>query len=114
MSSGGVVQSMGFSPSERKMLFYSVCIPIRFTIAALAFKYEKHPFFVPFMVLVSTIAVVQNTNDTKVWWNRHIHRLISLSILLTAIAGHPKYIKYLLLLDVSHGLISSLSVDPWK
>jgi len=65
MSSGGVVQSMGFSPSERKMLFYSVCIPIRFTIAALAFKYEKHPFFVPFMVLVSTIAVVQNTNDTR-------------------------------------------------
>lgn len=113
-TSGGAIENLGYSPSERKMLFYTVCIPIRMTIAALAFKYENHPFFVPLMVVVSTMAIIQNTNKTKVWWSRHVHRLISLSILLASIAGFPKYIKYLLLLDVSYGLISSFEANPWK
>ena len=112
--SGGAIENLGYSPSERKMLFYAVCIPIRLTIVALAFKYENHPFFVPLMIMISTIAIIQNTNKTEVWWSRHVHRLISLSVLLTAVAGFPKYIKYLLLLDVSYGLISSFEANPWK
>lgn len=113
-TSGGVIENMGYSPDERKMLFYAVCVPIRLTIVALAFKYENHPLFVPLMIMVSVMAIVQNTNKTKTWWNREVHRCIAISVLLTAVAGFPKYIKYLLLLDVSHGLISSFAVNPFK
>ena len=111
---GGFIENMGYSPDERKMLFYAVCIPIRLTIVGLAFKYENHPLFVPLMVMVSVMAIVQNTNKTKTWWSRETHRCIAISVLLTAIAGFPKYIKYLLLLDVSYGLISSFEANPWK
>lgn len=110
---GGKIEEMGFSPQQRKYLFYMVCIPIRLFLVSLAYKYEDHKMFVPIMITIACIAISLNMNKSDVWWSRKTHLINSMSMILVALAGYPKYLKYLLLLDIIGGVTLSFEKRPW-
>lgn len=111
--SGGMIEKMGFSPSDRKYLFYFVCIPLRLSIVALAYKYEDSSLMIPVAIAMSILAIKSNLNKSKVWWSRRTHLLNAIAILLYSLAGTPSLIKYVLLLDIIEGVISSIVLNPW-
>ena len=114
MERGGLIENSGIPSDTRKKMFYLICIPTRLLMVGLVFKYENNPTFIYICMLLSIVAIFMNLNKTKVWWDRNIHLLNALSILVVSLAGYPEYIKYILISDVVHGLLSSLKNKPWE
>ena len=110
---GGQIESMGFSPRERMLLFYMICIPLRLSLVSLLYKFEDHKMFTPIMIVMACVSISMNLNKSDVWWSRKTHLLNALSVLLVALAGYPKYIKYILLSDIVGGAILSIKKSPW-
>ena len=110
---GGAIENMGVSPNDRKFLFYLVCIPVRLSIVALAYKFEDSPLMIPIAIAMSIIAIKSNLNESEVWWSRRTHLINALSILFYSLAGVPTGIKYILLLDIILGVSSSIVQNPW-
>lgn len=111
--SGGAIENMGFSPNDRKYLFYLVCIPVRLSIVALVYKYEDSRLMIPVAIAMSILAIKSNLNKSEVWWSRRTHLINAIAILFYSLAGVPSGIKYILLLDIIQGVSSSIIEKPW-
>ncbi|CAM9700511.1 unnamed protein product [Ectocarpus sp. 6 AP-2014] len=117
MARGGYIENLGASPTLRKRLFYGVCLPLRLLLVMLAFRYEDERMFIPLCIALSIVSIVTNLkkelNNSKVWWNRNTHMLNALGVLAVSVAGYPKYVKFILVSDVFHGLFSSIENGNW-
>jgi len=113
----GAIQSLGFSPSSRKYLFYLVCVPIRLSMVALAFKFHENPLFKIASFLAAVFSVYTNINKLAggdvVWWNRSIHTITSAMIASSIVLSSSDLVAPILASDIAFGVVSSLAIRPW-
>lgn len=109
----GLVESIGASVWQRKVLFWGICVPLRLGIAYAAWRARGRQWFVFLAVTLSVIAVLINAtkaSDTSVWWSRRAHGAHALAVLvLAAVLRMPGYVPHVLLSDVLFGLLSSFT-----
>ncbi len=111
----GIIEKYGASPSDRKILFYSVCIPIRLLLVYLAYKNQHKKSFRVISILLGLTSVYLNfTKNDNVWWKRDVHGYHSIVLLILAIFDHTKYIPHVLLSDVLYGFTTSIIKKPFK
>lgn len=110
----GVVESMGATASQRRALFYGVCIPFRLLLAVFV-RYQV--WSRPFLLMVAAAAVYTNllglNTSSGVWWSRGFHMLTSLAAFLFLVGGRPDVVPVVMILDVLVGLFTSFARDPW-
>ena len=113
----GIIESAGFKPSSRKALFYLVCVPIRLSLVALAFKFHDNPVFKVASFLAAVFSVYTNVDrlasGDAVWWNRAVHVITSSLIASSVVLSVSDLVGYFLLMDIAFGVISSLVIKPW-
>ena len=111
----GGIKRFNLSLTQRKLLFYLICIPLRLLIVYMAYKLaDKTWFYVLILIATSIMLTKIKYNKTEcVWWKRSVHENITTMIFVTAIIqllfkNHTPIIAALLLADVSFGFISSI------
>ena len=118
VSTGGVVQSSGALPIQRMKLFYGVCVPLRLFLAYIVYKNIKYTPIQVLVALLSAFAVYSNllglNSSNKVWWNRQIHAIVAVAILLSTVAKKTDYVPYIMVFDVVLGVASSVANNPWN
>lgn len=114
-----VLKKMGvnYSPKNRAVIFYTVCIILRLFIAGLVyqFRYKK---WLPYLFIIPCILVIYNISTNtygRWWWSRPFHLLICILLFIVSIMVitgdiSGKYLSYLLYLDVLVGFIHSLFI----
>lgn len=109
----GVVESIGASVWQRKVLFCFVCVPLRLWIAYAAWTAHARQGFVFLATTFGLIAVLMNVtkaSDTSVWWSRRAHGAHAVAVLvLAAVLDMPEYVPHVLLSDALFGLLSSFT-----
>ena len=115
--SGGVVEASGATPTQRKNLYYSVCVPLRLILAYIVYKNVNSTPMKVLVMLLSAFAVYSNllglNSSRTVWWNRSFHLIVALSMLIFSVAGKMEFVPILMVFDVLFGLIHSFSIKPW-
>jgi len=113
----GIIESSGFTPSSRRALFYLVCIPIRLSLVALAFKFHENPLFKIAAFLAAVFSVYTNVDKLasgdEVWWNRSVHVVTSALIASSVVISSSDMVGYIMLADIVFGFVSSLAIRPW-
>jgi len=114
----GLIESAGVSVLHRKLLFFSVCVPLRVAVAFAALATHTKPWFAYVAATLSVIAFYINAvkaAGASVWWSRRTHAAHALAVLiLVALLGAKKYVPYVLLSDVLFGVVSSLMWQPFS
>ena len=118
---GGQIAQRGVSLSNRRALFYGVCIWARLSLAlAVGFAAYRWPVVIPCIVLAVAVGgIIANVVQTirqgtnAVWWSRPSHAIISFAIAIAAALVLTKHIPAATLgvfvaLDVIFGTITSL------
>ena len=117
-TSGGSVEASGASPEQRMQLFYGVCVPLRIALAYIVYKNADSTPVKMLVLLLSAFAIYSNllglNSGRNVWWDRRIHLVVALSILVSAVAGKMNYVAFLMLFDILFGVGSSLAIKPWQ
>lgn len=115
--SGGVVEASGATPSQRKNLYYSICVPLRLILAYIVYKNVNSTPMKVLVTLLSAFAVYSNllglNSSRDVWWNRSFHLVVALSMLVSSLSGNMELVPILMVFDVLFGLVHSLSSKPW-
>ena len=119
MGCGGYFKSNGYTPVERKRLFYGVCIWVRILLAIFVWyaftHFKKVAYILPPLIILGSVGTIYTffkCKDTKVWWSRRIHSifasiLIVMSILTLLGKLDGKWMGVVLLGDVLFGIIWS-------
>lgn len=114
---GGIVENLGASPSQRKKLFYGVCIPLRLLLAYIVYL---NPTSYPMRLMVtifsassmySNILGLNSTNS--VWWDRKFHFTMSSLSLILSMTDRIEYVPSIMVIDILYGVIHSFASDPW-
>ena len=117
-TSGGSVEASGASPEQRMQLFYGVCVPLRIALAYIVYKNADITPVKMLVLLLSAFAIYSNllglNSGRNVWWDRRIHLVVALAILVSAFAGKMNYVAFLMLFDILFGVGSSLAIKPWQ
>ena len=119
----GLIKGWGVSVKNRKILFYAICIWIRFALVYLSYIFYDRPWFLYVAAGITLYTIISKSFDKDhcVWWSRKFHYIIRVLIFITAIIQlilkykdneikHIPVISYLLLADILFGLIYSLLV----
>lgn len=113
----GVIESSGATPSQRKKLFYGVCVPLRLLLAYLVYRTYSSPWVQGTVLSVALLSVYLNllglNTSNDIWWSQKFHLMMSLKIVFCLVGGRPEFVPYLMLLDVLFGATTSLAKDPW-
>ena len=115
----GAIESLGFSPNKRMLMFYGICIPLRMSIAYSAeLFHEETSFriiaFLSFLFSIySNISGILSENTNPVWWNRKLHLISPIIGILILLSGKTQFLSRLLFIDVAYGVINSLEKNPW-
>lgn len=114
----GLVESIGASVWQRKVLFFGMCIPLRLGIAYAAWKAHTRKGFVCLAATFSVIAIFINAakaSDSSVWWSRRAHGAHALAVLvLASMLNKPAYVPHVLLSDALFGLLSAFIQQPFR
>ena len=114
----GVIENMGASVLQRKMLFLGICVPLRLGIAYAASTTHTRQWFAYVAAAFSAVAIYINASkaaDASVWWSRRTHAAHALGVLvLVALPDTRKYVPYVLFSDVLFGVLSSFMWQPSK
>lgn len=106
-------------PSNRKMVFYGICIWVRFALYYYIYKHrdEKYIPYVIGALAVGSIMNLKNSVDNpgRQWWSKRFDLMISILLLISCVGAIMKklptvYIPYLLYLSLISGIIQSLTV----
>lgn len=131
LNKNGFFKRNGYTPTERKRLFYGICVPVRIVIGILV-MYLLQPnnicdagkdAIVSILIIVSGITIINTLSclvaPDGVWWNRKFEMLISIIIIIMSgiYLSEPRgssrgdeIIKYLCLpifIDIIYGLVLS-------
>jgi hypothetical protein len=117
---GGIFSQL--SSSKRALLFYCICIWIRLSIALFVYKYSNNnKKFIYIIILAALLGIYLNFNqlNNKVWWNRYIHGINSLLLLIVCILSligyiNSKLIGIILFWDVLFGILYSFYIKPFN
>jgi hypothetical protein len=111
----GALRSMGYSNKQLAILFYMICIPLRFSFPIIASKAKNVPILKVIMVLAGLIAAGINTSriGAGTWWHTKVHIATSIAIVLSLLIPGPIKPEYILLFDVLYGVSSSLFIRPF-
>lgn len=111
----GGIKRFNLTLTQRKLLFYIICIPLRLLIAYMAYKLADKTWFYVLIVIATGIMLNKAKYDKTecVWWKRSVHENITTIIFVTAIIqlltkNRKPIIAALLLADVTFGFISSI------
>lgn len=118
---GGIFEDKGFSPEERKHLFYMICIFLRLLIAGIVYNLSSSKYIQYTLLIISLFAIYSNYTKLCdiVWWSRRFHLIIAIALfIVTALTitkklKSDKYMAYLLYADVFFGVIHSLIKQPF-
>lgn len=128
-NNGGAVMKMGYSPQQRKLFFYLICIWLRLLIAYSVYKFYNRKelyYLIPIIAVYSiylnvTQSLKDNAKKKCVWWSRHFHIINGLIILAVSLfkislfnMHQNKIISLLLVGDVLFGILTSLIKQPWS
>ncbi len=110
----GGVKDLNVSLKNRKILFYLVCIWIRFGLFLLAYKYYNKKWF-PYVIGIIAIILlyfVKFDKDHCVWWSRKLHYIMLCLILIVSVIqiilkDNKPFIPFLILSDLILGIGSS-------
>ena len=113
---GGIFGQSGFSLTERKHLFYLVCILFRLFLAGVVYNFSDNKYVQYGVLFFSLIGIYLNYSKVNecVWWNRKFHLLIAISLFIVSLLtinkniDSSKYMAYLLYMDVLFGFLYSL------
>ena len=105
-------------PSNRALLFYSLCIVARVFIAGVAYQY-RDSYLLPYVTFALSFLIgyrLYTRLDGPFWWSRRFHFGICILLCLTSVLVYMKYIpgdylSYLLYLDVTVGFLHSLVIE---
>ncbi len=111
----------GFSPAQRSVMFYAICIPLRLSLVAVLYGFGSN-------VIVRSTAVVgglasyfhlskqvrESAPSKGVWWCRPMHMISGALIsVLFVISPRPTIPSTILLMDTIAGLATSLYKKPF-
>lgn len=121
MSSIGKLESLGYSVNQRHLLFLLVCIPLRLSFPAVAFKFRESTKINSLLVVAGILSVFINMINIrgKPWWSRKNHLMSSALLVLAVIASmykeeYNKAPAIILLSDVLFGVGSYLTIRPFQ
>ena len=121
----GMFKELHYSDIQRTLLFFGICIWIRFLMAYIAEHYYKHPVFLWTAFTMSALVIYHLSirYENCVWWNRSFHKNIAILIFICVAFQlflqkyteintliHPKIIALLLYIDVLYGVYSKISM----
>lgn len=125
LNQGGYFKRNGYTESQRKRLFYGICVPLRLFLTVLILylytevtNIQVHQTISSLLIIVSVYTIINAItcwNDQSVWWHRKFELLVSLCmiILCSFYLSDPaqydiaQYIAIPLFIDIAYGLILS-------
>ena len=121
MSSIGKLESLGYSVNQRHLLFLLVCIPLRLSFPAVAFKFRESTKVNFLLMVAGIISILVNFRNLRgnPWWNRKNNLMSSALLVLAVIASmykeeYNKAPAIILLIDVLFGVGSYLAIRPFQ
>ncbi len=115
----GIFSSL--TPIKRALLFYLICIWVRLYIAFFIYKNWNNKIWLYVVIFASIVSIYLNWTklDGKVWWNRYIHCLNAILLLIFALLVINGYINgkilgVILFWDVLFGILYSFYKHPFS
>ena len=110
----GVIKAAGASFNQRKLLFYGICIWVRFGLVYLSYKFYDKPWFLYLALIGSILSIItiRINKDDCVWWSRRFHYINLLMILYVALIqlitkDRRPVISIILFIDIIVGILHS-------
>jgi hypothetical protein len=100
---GGVIEALGASVLQRRVLFYGVCVPLRLVLAASVTRAPRW-LVVAFACasIVANIAALRS--NRKVWWCRPAHLAPAVAVLALMFSKNRKVAALVAVADVVFGV----------
>ena len=127
MNSGGYFANKGYTNKQLAMMYYGICVWVRLFMAYTVYNFYDTSFIKILIIIGSLLGVylnikgLINQSNSKVWWSRKFHLVISVLIiilicsqLIGIIKNAKPYIVGLLVTDVIGGLIMTVYVKPFQ
>lgn len=106
---GGLFQTMGLNALQRKVLFYSVCVPTRATLAYMIYRFSHKDACRIIVMNIALVSILLNTLSRNiVWWRRDVHTCTGMLMLCLLSAKHVKASALVMVLDLVFGIVSSM------
>lgn len=117
----GFVESSGATPSQRKSLFYGVCLPLRILLAYTVYLLSDSPLIRGFVGVSSALSFytillsleLGSAPSGIVWWSREIHLVTSALTFFLVVGGRVDLVPVVMVVDILYGLVTSFARDPW-
>lgn len=111
--------SSDFTPTQRAVMFYLICLPTRLSLAAFVRHFGGNPVLRSIVVVLSCGSYFFNAHkmrhDASVWWCRPVHMLSGLSVAISFIVSSDTRIpSAVLLADAVIGLGTSIVKKPFR
>lgn len=108
------------TPSDRKKIYYFICIVIRLCLLLILYKYRSHTTIQYAALILSIFGIyhlsmsIKNDPDTQ-WWSRKFQLIMACLIALAAILAivgkiDPIYLSILFGISLSGGFLQSLFI----
>ena len=107
------------TPKQRKMLFYFVCIWVRFALYSLVF-YFKDNIYMPYILLLISLFSIANLsktlNQTQQWWSKKFQFIISVLLFISCLLVifykiNPVVMPLILYISLIGGITQSLFIE---
>jgi hypothetical protein len=112
----GYLESKGYSKTQRRNLYLTVCMAVRMIpiILLLAGYYDRNV-----LMLLAAIGIIGNLSpiirgDNNVWWSRKLQAVISLLIFIAAYNNDVETIISLLTISILSGLLLASAICPFS
>lgn len=122
---GGLFQRLGVTRAKAGILFYCICIWVRFGVAlGAAAAAREWPLVIGIVAAVlGVLSVIVNARGLMagehVWWHRQMHLVVGVAVVAVGVLVATEVIEYwalfiVLAADVVYGIIMSLIKRPFR
>ena len=107
------------TPKQRKMLFYFVCIWVRFALYSLVFYFKDNIYMPYILLLISLFSIVnlsKTLNQTQQWWSKKFQFIISVLLFISCLLVifykiNPVVMPLILYISLIGGITQSLFIE---
>jgi hypothetical protein len=126
LNNGSGFPKLGYTPTERKRIFYGICIWVRVILGLIVWYNSFNATFhkiVPYVTLLGGMVGIYSNfkglGDKCIWWSRKFHLLSSCLVFIISVLSlfnkiDIKYVACVIWTDVLLGFLYSVLVQPWN
>jgi len=106
-------------PSNRKKVYYGICIWVRLILFTIVFYYRKHKYMPYILALFSSFSIYHYKdnikNPGKQWWSKRFDLAIAVSLLISTVLVimkkvDPVVMPVILFTSLLGGILQSFSI----